>query len=190
MKKNATIEFDAANNALPVNCKIDMADSDSSYLVPGKYYILEAGLYKAVDELPENYTGMAYKFTNDGFYVCKIQNGIIQYTSLIAGDNIMVNGEALIAPYIIEATETMQTSTLPSVAVPKISKAQLDTIITCMGQGRTVAITYDHGIYNILEVCLIDGQNSVSILYCKMVVEYVENGEDSIVAEYINLVSE
>lgn len=94
--------------------------------------------------------------------------------------------EEVPSEFIVFADGYMSTSTLPAIQVPKITNEQLDQIITAKTQGKLVLISTEDGTHDVVETCLLEGQQSFKIFYCNYLVEYVDNGS-SVIAEYVAL---
>lgn len=87
-------------------------------------------------------------------------------------------------PFIIYPEGTMQTSTLPSIAVPKLTGNDVSQAITALSQGRPVIISTNYGVFFVAES---DTDNvSIKIPYYNYFVTYEENEEES-VAEYVKV---
>lgn len=94
--------------------------------------------------------------------------------------------EVVPTEFIVFADGYMATSTLPSIQVPKITNEQLSQILTAKSLGKLVLISTEDGTHDVIETCLIDGQEAFKIFYCNNVVEYVDNGTN-VIAEHIVL---
>ena len=88
--------------------------------------------------------------------------------------------------FIVFPDGYMPSSTLPSIQVPKITAEQVHQILTAKSQGKVAMLSMEDGTHDVVETCLLEGQESFKIFYCNYLVEYVVDG-DNVIPEYIAL---
>lgn len=138
----------------------------------------------AEENKPEYHSSRAEEYLNylvdssDSYPQDKPQSRAEEYLQYLCAHKGEGGGGA--EPLIVYTEGTMQTSTLPAIVVPRLTKDQLDNIHTAMSQGKLVLISDGNGHYTVTEID--ETYDGVRFVYANAYVDYYLEGDNVVCA--------